>query len=404
MKIRIYAPGFPHPITEGMHQIVADQLTTFLSMKHDVELVSILQSVDDIEARAPQKLAELEARGLKLTSLAGESFWKKIGIEKMFRVGRSLVSGLASPELFYYPDGLARRQAWDEVDLAIYHYSFAYSWLRDSDRRGEKNRVTYFHNLESDLFDLRAKSESGRVAKTVHGLNALKLRKHERILAKYCDELWFLSPVDRKALLPFAHNKLLRLTPPGYEEAIRNRRQKTFLARTKGGPMDLRIGFIGGLDFAPNHDSAKWILENAAPALANGNFTGRLVIAGRGASEELKRLGSRFSFVEFTGFIEDLEDYWSRLSLSLVPHVSGSGVRMKLLESVASGVPCLANSEAISRLHPDVQKSPFVVRCDRIDDWARSILNEKPFQTRLSLAGVPHNPGLEGRKIYEFLV
>ncbi|HEX4924249.1 MAG TPA: glycosyltransferase, partial [Bdellovibrionales bacterium] len=401
MKIRIYSPCFPHPITEGMHQIVADQMNTFLSMGFETELVVVLETLEDIENKASRELAELEARGLRLTSLAHPSRRRIAVLEKArrgFRVARSLVSQLASPEMHFYPPGLARARSSDEADLAIYHYSFAYSWLKAGPSRGEKKRVAYLHNLESELFELRASVARGAAERAVHRLNAAKLRAHERELARYCDEVWFLSPVDRKALLPWAHNKLMRLTPPTYDESLRQRRQK--MAAIKGPQVrEMRAGIIGGLDFLPNYHSAKWLLEEVAPRLAERGFTGKLVIAGKGAPEDLKALGARYSFVEFTGFVRDLEEYWSQLSLSLVPHVSGSGVRMKLLESVASGVPVLANSDAIRRLHPEVQKSPFVVKCERTEEWVQCLLEEKPFETRQALSGVPHNPGLTGAKI-----
>lgn len=405
MKIRIYSPCFPHPITEGMHQIVADQMNTFLAMGFETELVVVLETLDEIENKASKPLAELEARGLRLTSLA-RALKRRVGFvetaKRGVRVARSLLSGLASPELHYYPPRLARSRVSDDVDLAIYHYSFAYAWLKSGPVRGEKKRVAYLHNLESELFDLRAAESEKAVERAVHRLNAAKLRAHERELAKHCDELWFLSPVDRRSLLPWAHDKLMRLTPPTYDEALRQRRQK-MLSIKRGQVGEMRAGFIGGLDFLPNYHSAKWLLEEVAPRLADHGFRGKLLIAGKGAPDSLKALGGRYSFVEFTGFVRDLEEYWSQLSLSLVPHVTGSGVRMKLLESVASGVPVLCNLDAIRRLHPEVQKSPFVVKCENIEEWVKCLIEEKPFQTRQALASVPHNPGLTGAKIYGFL-
>ena len=76
---------------------------------------------------------------------------------------------------------------------------------------------------------------------------------------------------------------------------------------------------------------------------------------------------------------------------------------MKLLESLASAIPALANTDAICRIHPGLQKSPFVIHCQSPKQWVQKILEEKPYQTRNSLQQYPLAPELLGKPIYQFL-
>src|SRR4051794_19287772 len=115
MKIRIYSPEYPFPMTEGAHQVIGDQIRTLLALGHEVELV--------IWKSPAPKQPFFEK--LKLVCLHSPK-----RIPRPLRILSSFVKPDASPELYYYPPELDERAKLGEVDLAIYHYSFAYAWLR----------------------------------------------------------------------------------------------------------------------------------------------------------------------------------------------------------------------------------------------------------------------------------
>lgn len=204
------------------------------------------------------------------------------------------------------------------------------------------------------------------------------------------DELWFLSPLDAKRLgVPSA-----RIIPPTFDPALRERRRIC-------GSSDVVAGFIGGLNFEPNCASVRWILDEVAPLLAKSGFGGRLLIAGKALPESLRQRGSRFPFVEFLGFVEDLDMFWASLSFLVAPHIIGSGVRTKILEGIASGVPVLTNSGGAEPLPRDVQEDPLLICRDDPADWARILLLEsRPRATRDRFAGGAVCAALTAEHVY----
>jgi len=411
MKIRIYTPYFPLPVTEGAFQIIADQISTFSQLGHSVEVVLVLETLIEAKIKIDALPAKENLFPYQLKSLQNHKREPyQSSSNRLRRVLSSLFSELASPELFYYPTELKERSFLGPADLAIYHYSFSYSWLRTSESLGEKKRVVYFHNLESDLSLLRAKTSVSKIQAAIHLHNSRKLRKHEKELSELCDEIWMASPKDYQNFLKTMGDPpvsaRLRLTPPTYPKALKQNRTQSFLdaASKRNAKIEesnkVILGFIGGMDFGPNLDSAQWIIKNLAPALQSSHFSGKILFAGKNPPTSLLKMAEPYQFIEFLGFVENIENFWNQLSFMLVPHISGSGVRMKLLEAVASGVPVLANPEAIERTHPDVQNSPFVLNCKNVEEWMNLILREKPFQTRKSLIQAPAPHALSGTEVY----
>ncbi len=379
--IRIYTPYFPYPLTEGAFHVIHDQAKSLKQRGHRVEL---------IHWKSPQQ----------------EPFTAKV-----LRVAGSLFSDLASPETYYYARQDAPEHTTQEVaDLGIYHFSLSYPWLKFNTPRPEKKIIVHFHNLESELFELRKHHTPffapGSAA--IHALNAAKLKRHELDLATLADELWFLSSVDHERYhqrLKVNHKHAnTRIVPPTIDPQVRSNRQIKFLKQVKTStPPVTTIGLLGRYDFEPNRASLEWVIRELAPRLQSGGFQGRLQVIGPHVPPDLKKIAGQFPWVEILGFVPDLESFWSSVSFVLAPQQGGSGVRIKLLEALGSGVPVLAHASAAAPLDPKLQKSAFLTVSDDPDFWATCILNETPYKTRTSLQHIPFESALSGQSVYEFL-
>jgi polysaccharide biosynthesis protein PslH len=107
------------------------------------------------------------------------------------------------------------------------------------------------------------------------------------------------------------------------------------------------IVFSGGLSFSPNLDGIKWFLRNVYLAFLQKNPKIILKITGS-VSEEIKADLSRFKNIEFTGYLDE-DTLCSTLSKALfmvVPIFLGAGVKIKLIEALAYGLPIIVTNEA----------------------------------------------------------
>lgn len=374
--VRIYSPFNPYPPTEGSPRVIVSQVEGIRAGGAETELVTWL---DRSEAEPP---------------------WQKLG-----RVARSWVSGAASPELYYYPPSLAPPVGSKRADLGIYNYSFAHAWLKAPGARAREGRIAvHFHNLESELFEQRARFSKG-VIRRLHALNASRLRAHEHELAQLTDEQWFVSRVDMdhyKSQVPEAR---CRWVGPGFSAEEGGRRRQDFLAAWEVGKRETQpvLALLGRYDFGPNRASLEWVVDKLAPCLRARGFAGKVQVIGNGVPDEIRRRAERFGFFEFLGFVEDLEAYWPRWSWALVPHVSGSGVRIKLLEAIASGLPVLANAEALDPVSPDLASLAQVIPLSRPDDWCAAVLSSAPGEERARRSRAPYPDSLDPKRIYGFV-
>lgn len=372
MKVRIYSPLVPYPVTHGAAQVIFDQARSLAALGHQVELVC-WRGRDFETVSWPD--VPVRTRFWK-----GDSFLD----HKLARLLRTAVGQWSSPELQHYPVRLDRRRELDPVDLGIYHFGYALPWLVRG-LRTERRRCVHMHNLESDLYRQRSAAVRDVPGRLLHGLNARRLLCHEAQLAYACDEIWFLSPVDLATYRDRTGATNLRLVPPTYD--------RSGWQGTSAGARD--IGFLGALDFRPNQVSVEWLLEEICPGLQAGGFTGRLLIAGRNPPRHLYGEVRKYDFVHLLGFVPDLASFWQAVKCTLVPHIEGSGVRTKLLESVSKGVPVLVD-EAAARMVGDALDGMYVCRSPA--DWVHFILGQVG---PLEVGCFPTQ--LDGNRVYGFL-
>lgn len=362
--IRIFSPFFPHPRNEGALITISEQSRRLCELGHTVEL--IYWKGPDPES----KVLDTEFKGIAVRRLGPVKKEQK----GAFRILRSLLSRWSSAEMFFYPPSLASElDQLGPAALNIFNYSFAGPWLRSRTVRGKA--IAVFHNLENELYRKRARSARFGPERWIHSINARKLRRHELELACYCAELWFNSSKDERdfSFLPGRGEVPLRVFAPFFSEAFL--REKRALRKTPPPGAPVTVGFVGGLHFGPNQLSAQWIIEAVAPELRNLGFTGRLLIIGRDPPPRLVARAGAFDFIKMPGFLPTLDQYWAEVSLSLSPHIDGSGVRMKLLESLAVGVPVLTHRAALDQLKDDLRMHPQIYASDSPRAWAETIMS-----------------------------
>jgi glycosyltransferase involved in cell wall biosynthesis len=391
MKIRVYSPYFPFPVTEGSHHVVFEQLRALETARHDVELHCWKDSREALLRKQKALPADSFLRRLRLVHTPRPGL--RGALDRVTRIALSLLTGRASPEIYYYPIGL-RGPDTGPVDLAIYNFSFSHAFFKRRPRPPENRRVVYFHNLESELARERV-AGSGLFGRWLHARNARILERHEGELGALADETWFISPEDRDrylALHPGAGANRVRLVPPGFDPSVRRP------GATSASP-ELVLGFLGRMDFMPNFDSAAWIVRRLAPRLRAAGFAGRLMFVGNGMPPELAAEAKAFPFVEVHGFLPSTETFWAELDVLLCPHVSGSGVRIKVLEALARGVCAYTTPGGAARLHPELQSHPdlFVSEDDAL--WARRLAQ----QPKRGAAPPALPPALNSHEIYRFI-
>lgn len=99
---------------------------------------------------------------------------------------------------------------------------------------------------------------------------------------------------------------------------------------------------IGAMNWMPNDEGIKWFLEEVWPLLHEKQPALKVFLAGREMPDWLKNL--KLGNVEIVGEVPDAQEFIAAKSISIAPLLSGSGIRVKIIESMALGKPVVSTS------------------------------------------------------------
>lgn len=188
----------------------------------------------------------------------------------------------------------------------------------------------YFQSIARGSANPRGPIEKGKVA--YEYLRAL--RYELRVLPRF-DRVQVCSPENGNYLLSFL---------PSLRGRIDDNRAGIATGRydfhANGREPDTML-FLGSFRHLPNQEGLNWFTRNVLPAVLKQKPQARLVIVG---SEPPPRhsLPHLPDNIELRGFVEDVREPLGRYAIFVCPILSGSGMRVKLLEAFAAGIPVVS--------------------------------------------------------------
>jgi len=116
-----------------------------------------------------------------------------------------------------------------------------------------------------------------------------------------------------------------------------------------------RVVYIGNLTWHPNVAGLDWLCQKVWPLLLARLPSATLTIAGSGLPKDPHgplQVPSLWSGtgIEVIGFVPDLREFLTNAAALAAPVFGGSGVRIKLLDSLRLGVPTVTTSDGASGL------------------------------------------------------
>jgi O-antigen biosynthesis protein len=161
------------------------------------------------------------------------------------------------------------------------------------------------------------------------------LRYELRVLPE-CDQVQMCTSKNRDYLLSFLPDLAPKATlgmragidVSHYEFRPRGREPFTML-------------FLGSFRHDPNRVALDWFAGNVLPRVVAKEPRARLVVAGSDPPPG-HAYADHAANLEMLGFVEDVREPLSRYAVFVCPILTGSGVRVKLLEAFAAGIPAVS--------------------------------------------------------------
>jgi glycosyltransferase involved in cell wall biosynthesis len=165
---------------------------------------------------------------------------------------------------------------------------------------------------------------------------SLKMKRLESQIFRQVDLGITVSEVDKEILQ--------RLCPEGKFFVVENGVDTNIFIPDEREIESNTLLWIGGLNQLPNRQGITFFLEEVYPDIKERMPDVKLEIIGGGVTERLRRLANTDESIKLLGYVEDPLPRIQRASVFIVPILSGSGTRLKLLEAMSAGKAIVTTS------------------------------------------------------------
>ncbi len=115
----------------------------------------------------------------------------------------------------------------------------------------------------------------------------------------------------------------------------------TMTAAPPGLVAEPNLLFLGGFNYPPNVEAAQRMVTRIFPLIRREVPQARLIVAGR-EPEAIPAAAAGADAVEFTGYIPELDALYARTRVVVCPLLTGTGVRLKLIEAAGQARPMVS--------------------------------------------------------------
>lgn len=204
-----------------------------------------------------------------------------------------------------------------------------------------------FRRLVCALFEHDVYFQSiGRALPFIHSsLDGLKARfeyirsiRFELGMLPRCDHIQVCTLENRRYLESFLP-KLAPRIEAGLRAGV-----DTSIYPYPGGPRKPRtMLFLGSFRHVPNQVALDWFTRDVLPLILEKLPDARLLVAGSDPPPR-HAFHDPANAIDLLGFVEDMQPLFAECAVFICPIRSGSGVRVKLLEAFASGIPVVSTT------------------------------------------------------------
>ncbi len=194
--------------------------------------------------------------------------------------------------------------------------------------------------------------------------DVLRLFRYEIQNCQRVDQIHIMSETDARYLARYLTDgrARLRVIPNGVDT-------EKFADPNPGAPRD-GVLFLGNFDHLPNVDALDFLVTDIWPLLRLKIPDARLTVVGANPSDRVQRLADRPG-VDLVGEVTDPRTSYHGHRVMVAPIRAGSGTRLKILESFASGIPVVSTTLGAEGI--EARDGHHIILADRAMEFATAI-------------------------------
>lgn len=208
--------------------------------------------------------------------------------------------------------------------------------------------ITFFHNIEINFRKDMYLSEKNCFKKILKYFLYKNYCYLEKTSVKNSDYLITLNNRDANEVKNVYKRKVDLILPTTLED--------NFTGKIAKGSTEKELLFVGS-NFFGNTQGLEWFLNEIYPNLSNIKLT----VVGKGMGYLKEKY--RYQNLNILGYVNDIEEVYSRANAVILPIISGSGMKTKTAEAMMYGKYMFATDEALVGYEKYIN-SKFVSICN----------------------------------------
>jgi len=348
MKLLILLSRFPYPLEKGDKLRAYHQLK-YLSQNHDIYLVALNDrklSNHEIEAVKPF------CKELYVMNLC---WWTKLcSIILFFFKGLPLQCG------YFYSKKAHTKIKQLVKNINPDHIYAQLVRVAEYVKKEKCNKTIDYQDVFSKGMDRRMQI-APFYSKPFLKMEYHRLAKYETYMFSYFDHHTIITGVDRD-LIPHPDSSKIEIIANGVDF-------EKFKHTNSEKKIDLI--FTGNMSYVPNVDAAVFLANTLFPELKKKFPLLTLVICGANPTAKVKALAYKDNIL-VTGWVNDMGEYYAKSKIFVAPMRLGTGLQNKLLEAMASGIPCVTSTLAGKPLE-NVQQAKEIMICNTLTGYIDAI-------------------------------
>ncbi|MCB0516616.1 MAG: glycosyltransferase family 4 protein [Chitinophagales bacterium] len=217
------------------------------------------------------------------------------------------------------------------------------------------------HNIEHKIWERTASTTSNFLLKTYLKILSRQIKTFEQQAFAQYNAVITLTEVDANYVRQNTAPQKVYAIPPGVNKFV----------PPLNPPVTNKIGFLGSLEWLPNRDGLQWFVQEVMPKVWQKLPNLEFHIAGKNPPADFNF--KEYPQIVFHGEINDIDAYYCNFSLMVVPLLSGSGLRIKILEAFAQGKCVVSTSVGAEGIAASDKEHFFLA--DSADDFANNIIS-----------------------------
>jgi len=323
MKILFLCHKMPFPANDGGAIASLNMITGFAALGNEVTVLAMQTPKHNftVDQLPDHLLNQIRWHQVKVNTAINpvKAIWNILFSNKPYNAVR-FQSKRFSRKLTYLLSG-------NEYDIIQIEGLYLTPYLPVIRRKSKSLVSLRAHNVEWEIWERLAANEKNEIKKSYLNLLAQRIKRMEYLALKKIDLLVPITFRD-SSMLPFHDDSKIMVSPTGIEEAkFADRPAKT---------EEKSFFHIGALDWIPNQEALLWFIKNIWLSIKANHPEYEFIVAGRNASKNFEAQLKQYPVI-YAGEVDDAVRFIDSHQVMVVPLLSGSGLRIKIIEGMARG-------------------------------------------------------------------